>query len=101
MIAYSISGMFYEGITWEDFFTDNDGYPNFTIETHNKESLEDCIIFPSDHDCNGDCNCGWRDIFLPEGVPLTKQTATDAIAKYLNVHPIQIEIIEKKYCVAV
>ena len=43
MIAYSISGMFYEGITWEDFFTDNDGYPNFTIETHNKESLEEYL----------------------------------------------------------
>lgn len=75
IVIYTISGIFYEGMSWEDFLTKED-FPNFTI--------------------NGGCAVATKPVLAKDGFvdvditePLTQEMAEKVISDYIG-HSVHI-----------
>lgn len=92
-IVYFITGKFYDGITWEDFYAhDSEKYPHFYIASDfddlDREGLDERGI---DND----------EFVNVEVEKLTKEIAKEKIAEYLKVPIEEIEIIEYDIAIAI
>jgi hypothetical protein len=91
-IVYFITGKFYEGMTWEDFYPhDSEKYPNFYIASDFDELDRKGI------DENGVDEDGCINIEVKK---LTKEIAILSIAKRLGVLPDMIELIEQDIAIS-
>lgn len=94
MLTYTITGAFYNGMTWEDFVS-NSG-PSVTIAVEPELITGDTEfrvwVWPNDHSAGG-----YRDASVKV---LDRETAKKVLAEINNCRPEEIEIIELGVCAA-
>ena len=100
---YRITGRFYEGMTWEDFFAIDKCGPPVTIETNDHEPFDGrevqedvpvgqfCLIRYNDQE-------EWFDVVVH---CLDRDSARQVLSIINNCEPDEIEIVEEDWCLAV
>lgn len=91
MHTYEITGVFYRGMAWEDFFPTWDGGPKATI------AVEPSRIPPGAEYHINAAGDGWFDIAVRE---LTEQSARVVLAAINNCRPDEVTFICDGQCLA-
>jgi len=92
MIAYRITGTFYPGVPWEDFFSPNG--PSVTMVVKGEPNATE-IPDGKNFVWNGPNDDGWFDATVVE---LTEETAKGVLAEINKVTPEEINIEQQGVC---
>lgn len=87
IISYTISGMLFQDVPWEDFFSNDKNFPSVTMSTTEAYKIPDGDDFFFEKNTDG-----WVDAYVRV---LDKNTAVKVLSAINNVPIDQIAIEEK------